>query len=48
MSPTKKLLIVLGILSINGLHPLLHTLEGGTLDAVLVHLNVFAARFAQE
>jgi hypothetical protein len=48
MNPTKKLLIVLAVLAVHGAHPLLHAFEGGTLDAILLHLDVFAARFAQE
>jgi hypothetical protein len=48
VNPFVKLLIVLGVLSVHLAHPLLHAFEGGTLDAILVHLDVFAARFASE
>lgn len=38
---------VVGVAVINGAHPLVHAVEGGSLDAVLGYVNALAAQVAQ-
>ena len=38
---------VTAVAAVNGLHPLLHAFEGGSLDMALGYLNAVAAQVAQ-
>lgn len=39
-------IVMLGVAVLNLIHPLLHHMEAGSLDAVLTHLDVWAMNFA--